>query len=80
MLNIKVESATPEKVAVRFTVGDTGVGIAPDKMELIFRAFEQADTSKTREFGGIGLGLTISRHFVELMGSRIEAHSRPNLS
>lgn len=77
-LDVQIESATPAKVAVRFAVSDTGVGIAPEQLELIFRAFEQADNSKSREFGGVGLGLTISRHFVELMGSRIEVDSQAN--
>jgi len=59
-----------------FEVADTGVGIAADKLDGVFREFEQADTSMTRKFGGAGLGLTVARRLVELMRGRIWVESR----
>ncbi len=58
-------------VALQFTVMDTGIGVPVDKQELIFERFSQADFSITRKFGGVGLGLSISRQLAELMHGRL---------
>jgi len=75
-LDIGLE-ALPETVsqAVRFKISDTGPGIVAAKLALIFEPFTQADSTITRQYGGTGLGLTISRNLVELMGGKLEVSS-----
>jgi signal transduction histidine kinase/CheY-like chemotaxis protein len=65
------------QATLQFMVRDTGIGIAPEKHRSIFEAFEQADSSTTRKYGGSGLGLTISSRILELMGGRIWVESEP---
>jgi signal transduction histidine kinase len=62
---------------VRFDVIDTGIGIAKHKLELLFEPFVQADASSSRRFGGTGLGLTICRHFADMLDATLTAESEP---
>lgn len=71
------EIAEPDKeIALLFSVGDTGIGISPDKYDSIFEAFEQVDGSVSKKYGGTGLGLAICKHLVTLMGGRIWLESK----
>jgi signal transduction histidine kinase/BarA-like signal transduction histidine kinase len=76
-VSIKVQSKTPFEgmIPVQISVTDTGIGISPDRQESIFASFTQADGSTTRRYGGTGLGLTICRQLVELMGGEITVNS-----
>jgi signal transduction histidine kinase/CheY-like chemotaxis protein len=67
----------PAQQWCRFTVEDTGIGIAPDALDKLFQRFVQADESTTRRFGGSGLGLAICKHLVEMLGGHIQASSVP---
>jgi two-component system, sensor histidine kinase and response regulator len=76
-LKVQMDLLQGRTSTLHFAVSDTGVGIPPEKLESIFESFSQADTSTTREFGGTGLGLTISRRLAQMMGGRIWAESKP---
>jgi signal transduction histidine kinase len=69
-------SSEDGKMVVRASIADTGIGIAPEKLPLLFKPFGQADTSTTRKWGGTGLGLAIAKTIVELMGGKIWVESR----
>jgi len=74
-LNVQVESEGGSEQILHFTVSDSGIGIPLEKQKLIFQPFAQADSSTTREYGGTGLGLTISNRLVELMGGKMWVES-----
>jgi signal transduction histidine kinase/FixJ family two-component response regulator len=75
VLKVECRSRSAERSTLRFSVSDTGIGIASQKQHLLFQRFSQLDGSIRREFGGTGLGLAISKHLVELMGGEIGVES-----
>jgi CheY-like chemotaxis protein len=78
-LRSKLLQANDDDLLVRFEVSDTGIGIEPEKLVGLFQAFTQADASTTRQYGGTGLGLIITRRLAELMGGTAGAESTPGL-
>ena len=76
-VTVRVECTANDEewVGLRFSVTDTGIGMAPEQLSNLFNAFAQADTSTTRKYGGSGLGLSISKQLVEMMGGSIAVES-----
>jgi len=79
MVSVTLARKTSDEVILRFAVKDTGIGMSQQEIDKLFKPFTQADSSVTRKFGGTGLGLTISKRLVELMGGRIWVESTPGV-
>ena len=75
-IRVSLMENKPHEVLLRFAVRDTGIGISPDKLGLVFDKFRQADATINRRYGGSGLGLAISKQLAELMGGQIGVNSQ----
>lgn len=77
ILSVQAEKIEQGSVTIKIAVTDTGIGIVPEKHQLIFERFTQADSSTSRSFGGTGLGLSISKKILEMQGSSLQLKSQP---
>ena len=77
VVRVRIATRARDAMFIRFEIADTGPGLTPDAAQRIFQPFSQADPSTTRKYGGTGLGLTISKRLVELMGGQIGVETRP---
>lgn len=76
VLNVSQKNISKDKISIKFTVSDSGIGIPLEKQKQVFDAFSQSDTSTARKFGGSGLGLSITKQLVELQGGTLNLESK----
>ncbi|MDR3037865.1 MAG: response regulator, partial [Candidatus Adiutrix sp.] len=76
-ISVRPAQAADDRITLKFSVSDTGIGMTREQMSKLFTAFTQADSSTTRQYGGTGLGLAISKRLVELMNGQISIDSLP---
>jgi signal transduction histidine kinase/CheY-like chemotaxis protein/HPt (histidine-containing phosphotransfer) domain-containing protein len=79
LVTVGLEEQLTDRVKIRFSVRDSGIGMTPEQSARLFQAFSQADTSTTRKYGGTGLGLSISKRLVEMMEGSIWVESEPGV-
>ncbi len=79
LISSKLLQKTDKKITLQFMVRDTGIGLTKEQIGKLFQEFSQADSSTTRKYGGTGLGLTISKRLVEMMGGKIWVESEPGI-
>jgi two-component system sensor histidine kinase/response regulator len=77
IISVSLEERRGNEITLRFSVRDSGIGLKPEQIDILFSAFSQADDSITRRYGGTGLGLAICKQLAELMGGRIWIESEP---
>lgn len=79
VINVSIEEKLNEKIKLKFTIRDTGIGIPEGKLDKLFKRFSQVDDSHTRQFGGTGLGLAISKKITEILDGEIGVESKENV-
>ena len=78
-LSATVKLSVESRSTIHFAIRDSGIGMTPEQMDKIFQPFTQADSSTTRKYGGTGLGLTITKNIIELMGGKLKVESAPGI-